>query len=91
MIDRLQDILPHLEQLPAETHEEVMAYIEVLLEALERDAVEHGRMRQTLPAIPQTEPWSDPVGDWSDLPDTMLDELEQLRYATPPTPPIELL
>lgn len=52
MIDRLQDILPHLEQLPAETHEEVMAYIEVLLEALERDAVEHGRMRQTLPAIP---------------------------------------
>ncbi len=91
MINRLNDMLPHLEQLPQETQEEVMAYIEVLIEALERDAVAHGRMRQTLPAIPQTGSWKDPVGAWSDLPDTMLEELDQLRHATSPTPPIEEL
>lgn len=91
MIDRLNDMLPHLEQLPAETQEEVMAYLEVLIEALERDAVARGRMRQTLPTIPQTEPWKDPVGALSDLPDTMLEELDQLRHVAPPTPPIEEL
>jgi hypothetical protein len=91
MIDRLNDMLPHLEQLPAETQEEVLAYLEVLIEALERDAVARGRMRQTLRAIPSTEPWQDPVGAWSDLPDTMLEDLDQLRHATSPTPPIEEL
>ena len=38
MIDRLSGILPHLEQLPTETQEIVATYIEVLIEALERDA-----------------------------------------------------
>lgn len=85
MIDRLQDMLPHIEQLPLETQEEVMAYLEVLLDALECDAVTHGYMQQTLPTIPLAEPWRDPVGAWRDLPDTMLEELEQLRHVTSPT------
>lgn len=91
MIDRLNDILPHLERLPEESQEEILTYVAILVEALERDAIAHGRMRQTLPALQQTEPWNDPVGAWSDLPDTMLDELDQLRHATLPTPPIEEL
>jgi len=35
--------------------------------------------------------WQDPFGAWSDLPDTMLDDLNQLRHASRPTPPLELL
>jgi hypothetical protein len=38
------------------------------------------------------ERWEDPVGAWRDLPDTMLEELDQLlRHANPPTPPLEYL
>lgn len=29
--------------------------------------------------------WEDPVGAWSDLPDSMLEELEQLRHDSPPS------
>lgn len=91
MIDRFNDILPHLERLPAESQEEVMAYIEVLIEALERDAVARGHMRQTLPSLPETEPWIDPVGAWSDLPDTILEDFDRMRHEVSPTPPIEEL
>jgi len=91
MIDRFNDMLPHLQRLPAESQEEVMAYIEVLIEALERDAVARGYLRQTLPDLPATEPWVDPVGAWSDLPDTILEDFERLRHATPPTPPTDEL
>lgn len=89
MIDRFNDILPYLEQLPQESQEEIMAYIEVLIDALEREAIAHGRLRETLPEMPAMEPWSDPVGAWNDLPDTLLEDLDQLRHAVPPTPPIE--
>jgi hypothetical protein len=34
--------------------------------------------------------WQDPFGAWSDLPDTMFDDLDQLRHTNPPTPPLEL-
>ncbi len=34
MTGRLKAMLSHLERLPAETQEEVMAYLEVLIEAL---------------------------------------------------------
>ncbi len=88
MIDRLNEVLPQLEQLPAETQEIVATYIEVLIETLERDAIAHGPIRQMSPV---TEPWKDPAGAWSDLPDTMLEELDQLRHRVPPTPPIEQL
>lgn len=33
--------------------------------------------------------WEDPAGVWSDLPDTMLEELDQQRHASPPTPPLK--
>ena len=33
----------------------------------------------------------DPAGAWRDLPDSMLEELDQLRHASPPTPPLEHL
>jgi len=88
MIDRLNEVLPQLEQLPAETQEIVATYIEVLVETLERDARAHGHIQQLSPIA---DPWKDPVGAWSDLPDTMLEELDQLRHAVPPTPPIEQL
>lgn len=93
MIDRFNDMLPHLERLPKETQEEILSYIEVLLDALEHDLIAHGRVQQATaaPMLPSTEAWTDPVGAWSDLPDTFLEELDQLRHATPPTPPIEEL
>ncbi len=46
MIDRLQDILPYLEHLPTEAQEEAANYIEVLTEALEREAFVLGRIRR---------------------------------------------
>ncbi len=88
MINRLNEVLPQLEQLPEETQEIVATYLEVLIETLEREAVAHEHIRQISPSA---EPWEDPVGTWSDLPDTMLKELDQLRHAVPPTPPIEQL
>lgn len=90
MIDRLHDILPYLEHLPPEAQEEAATYIEALAEALERNAFLLGRSRR-LYEIPSIENWEDPAGAWSDLPDTMLEELDQLRHSNPPTPPIELL
>lgn len=86
MLHRFNDILPHLERLPAETQEEIMNYIEVLLDALELDAITHGHLPQALPTLPPTAAWSDPVGTWSDLPDTILEDLDQLRHTTPPRP-----
>lgn len=35
--------------------------------------------------------WIDPVGAWSDLPGTFLEDLDRLRHAVPPTPPIQAL
>jgi len=91
MIDRLQDILPHLEHLPPEAQEEAANYIEALAEALEREAFVLGRIRREPREIGALEQWEDPAGAWSDLPDTMLEELDQLRHAIPPTPPIDYL
>ncbi|MGH2507852.1 MAG: hypothetical protein ACRDHZ_10695 [Ktedonobacteraceae bacterium] len=86
MIDRFNDMLPHLERLPKETQDEIMSYIEVLLDALEHNTIAHDRVQQaTAPTLPPNEAWTDPVGAWSDLPDTFLEELDQLRYMTPPT------
>lgn len=87
MIDRLQDMLPYLEQLPPEAQEEAAAYIEALTESLERTSRLHGHA----PARELEEQWQDPAGAWRDLPDDMLEELDQLRHANPPTPPLEYL
>lgn len=91
MIDRLHDILPYLEHLPPEAQEEAANYIEALAEALEYEAFVLGRIRQRPREIQPLEQWEDPAGAWRDLPDTMLEELDQLRHEVPPTPPVEYL
>jgi hypothetical protein len=80
MIDRLQDILPHLEQLPPEAQEEAATYIEALAEALEREAFAPGHVRPVPQERESIEDWEDPAGAWSDLPDDILEELDQLRH-----------
>lgn len=91
MIDRLNDILPYLEHLPPEAQEEAANYIEALTEALEYEAFMLGRIRRRPREIQPLEQWEDPAGAWRDLPETMLEELDQLRHQVPPTPPIEFL
>ncbi len=80
MIDRLQDVLPYLEQLPPEAQEEAATYIEALAEALEREAFAPGYVRPVPQERESTEDWEDPAGAWSDLPDDILEELDQLRH-----------
>ena len=89
MIDRLHDVLPYLEHLPLEAQEEAAIYIEALAEALAREAFMLGRIRHVPHERQPREPWEDPAGAWRDLPDAMLEELDQLRHASPPTPPLE--
>lgn len=52
MIDRFNDILPHLERLPKETQEEILSYIEVLLDALEYDNVAQGHLQTATTPTP---------------------------------------
>lgn len=73
MIDRLHRALEHIDELPPELQEQLAEIIE-----------QH------------TEPIEIPIealaGVWSDLPDTfdeMLDALDEIRHASPPTPPID--
>ena len=39
--------------------------------------------------VQTVEQWVDPVGSWSDLPETMLEDLDQIRHSSQPTPPLE--
>ncbi len=71
----------HLEHLPPEA----------LVEALKLAFMIHSHTRDVLSQEPSNVQWQDPFGAWSDLPDTMLDDLDQLRHANQPTPPLELL
>ena len=86
MIDRLQEVLPHLEHLPPEVQEEIANYIETL----ESEVFTHGNL-YTFPQTKYQEEWQDPAGTLSDLPDDMFEELDRIRHANPPTPPIEHL
>jgi len=88
MIDRLQDVLPYLEQLPPEVQEEAATYLESLAEAFKHESIAPERIQHEVQSL---ERWEDPAGAWRDLPDDMLEELDKLRHAAPPTPPIELL
>jgi hypothetical protein len=96
MIDRLHDALPYLEHLPPEAQEEAATYIEALVEALTLASITHSHTTDVHrdSALRLSEPtdveWPDPFGAWSDLPDTMLDDLDQLRHSSRPTPPLEL-
>lgn len=91
MIDRLHDVLPYLEHLPPEAQEEAAIYIEALAEALERETFVPSRIRAVPHEMQPLEPWEDPAGAWRDLPDTLLEELDRLRHASSPTPPLEHL
>ena len=91
MIDRLHDALPYLEQLPPEAQEEAAIYIEELAEAFEHEGFTPGRIGRVPDGIQPGDSWEDPAGAWQDLPDSMLEELDQLRHANPPTPPLEHL
>jgi hypothetical protein len=91
MIDHLHDALSYLEQLPPEAQEDVASYIEALVEALGRETFVPSHPRRVPPEIQLTKQWEDPAGAWSDLPDTMLEELDRIRHASPPTPPLEHL
>lgn len=86
MIDRLQEVLPHLQYFPPEMQEEIASYIK----ELEQVAYAHGRMKKLPQTISSEEPWEDPAGSLSDLPDDMFEELDKIRHANPPSPPIEL-
>lgn len=81
MIDRLQEVLPHLEHLPPEAQEEVANYIE----ALEQEIFIHGEFRKIPGEISQIEHWIDPVGSLSDLPEDMFEELNRIRHTNPLT------
>ena len=91
MIDRLNDVLPYLEHLPPEAQEEAASYIEALAEAFERKAFVPEHIRRIHGEAQPVEDWEDPAGAWRDLPDTMLEDLDQLRHTNPPTPPLEHL
>jgi len=91
MIDRLNEVLPYLEHLPPEAQEEAASYIEALAEAFERADFVLGCIRRIPRKIESIEHWEDPAGAWSDLPDTMLEDMDQLRHASTPTPPLEYL
>lgn len=90
MIDHVQNVLPYLEHLPPEAQEEAATYIAALTEALEFESLVPGHKRLAPQQIETVEQWEDPAGAWRDLPDTMLEELDDLRHSSPPTPPIDL-
>ena len=82
MIDHLQEVLPRLAYLPPQAQEEVANYIELL----ERKA----SMEEQAADFTSEEPWIDPAGSLSDLPDDMFEALDKIRHSNPPTPPFEL-
>lgn len=83
MIDRLQRNLTDLERLTPDEQEEIALYIEVLRSA-------HGR--EALPTERElAQPWQDPAGAWSDLPeDDEAETFSRMRHETAPSAPVEL-
>jgi hypothetical protein len=90
MTDQLQDLLPALEKLPPELQKEALTHIKALIEEM----LQHSSIDRTnadAKSASKQPTWQDPFGAWSDLPDTMLDDLDSLRHASVPTPPLEQL
>jgi hypothetical protein len=81
--------LSSLEHLPPEAQEEATTYIEALVEALMCASMVHIKGIPDEKIINNTQ-LQDPSGAWSDLLDTMLDELDQIHHSSQPTPPLEL-
>ena len=91
MLDRLQNALSYLEHFPPEAQEEVATYIEALAEELTRHrSIMHTQAQDASSQQIASMHWQDPFGAWSNLPDTMLDDLDQLRHSSKPTSPLEL-
>ena len=90
MIDRLYNALPSLEHLPPEAQEEAATYIKTLVEVLRQRPLMHTSTKDVPSEEATSVQWQDSFGAWSDLPDTILDELDQLRHASQPTSPLEL-
>ena len=82
MIERLQQVLSRIEQLPPEIQEEAAAQLEILAEPFE--------------AIPNTKTngtrkGRSLAGAWRDLAwDDEAEAFDRMRHETPPTSPIEL-
>jgi hypothetical protein len=83
MIERLQQVLTRLEQLPPEVQEEAAAQLELLTEAFEViPTAKANRGQQKRRSL---------AGAWRDLAwDDEVEAFDRMRHATQPTPPIEL-
>jgi hypothetical protein len=83
MIERLQQVLTRIEQLPPEVQEEAAAQLEILTEPFEvipnaKTNTTRGKDRSL-------------AGAWHDLVwDDEAEAFDRIRHATQPTPPIEL-
>ena len=83
MIERLQQVLTRLEQLPPEVQEEVAAQLEVLTEPFEETTKARVNKAQTK--------GRSLAGAWRDLDwDDETEAFERMRHATLPSSPIEL-
>jgi hypothetical protein len=82
MIERLQQVLTRLEQLPPEVQEEAATQLEVLTELFAEPNGKTNRTRKKGKSL---------AGAWSDLAwNDEVEAFERMRHATPPTSPIEL-
>ncbi len=83
MIERLQQVLTRIEQLPPEAQEEVAAQLEVLTEPFEELLnAKTNSMRKKGRSL---------AGAWRDLVwDEEAEAFDRMRHATLPTPPIEV-
>ena len=83
MIERLQQVLTRLEQLPPEVQEEAAAQLEVLTEPFEE--ITNAKTNKT------GEKGRSLAGVWRDLAwDDEVEAFDRMRHETQPTPPIEL-
>lgn len=83
MIERLQQVLTRIEQLPLEVQEEAAAQLEVLTEPFEEILNEKANRTQ--------EKGRSLAGAWRDIAwDDEAEAFDRMRHATEPTPPIEL-
>lgn len=83
MIERLQQVLTRIEQLPPEVQEEAAAQLEVLTEFFEETP--DGKANKTRKKRRNL------AGAWRDLAwDDEVEAFDRMRHATLPTPPLEL-
>ncbi len=83
MIERLQQVLTRIEQLPPEVQEEAAAQLEILAEPFE--AIPSAMTNRTRGKGRSL------AGAWRDLAwDDEAEAFDRMRHATQPTPPIEL-